>query len=64
MSEDLLQLHCEDKSSHLFGALDALLSLSNDERKLVLKALKTGNTQSLQNFMADYRRQLAHNMSL
>ena len=62
MSVDILQMHCEDKSSQLFGALDALLSLSNDERKLVIRALKTGNTQPLTNFMADYRRQLAENI--
>jgi len=61
-NNDLLQLHCEDKSSSLFGALDALQSLSNDERKLVIKALNTGNTQPLTTFMADYRRQLAENL--
>lgn len=61
-NNDLLQLHCEAKSASLFGALDALQSLNNNERKLVLKALNTGNTQSLTNFMADYRRQLAENI--
>lgn len=61
-NNDLLQLHCEDKASSLFGALDTLQSLSNDERKLVIKALNTGNTQPLTNFMASYRRQLAENI--
>ena len=59
---DLLQIHCEAKSASLCGALDALQSLNDDERKLVLKTLNKGNTQPLTNFMADYRRQLAENI--
>lgn len=54
-----LQMHCEAKSASLLGALDALNSLDSDDRKIVLKALRTGNTQPITNHMATYRRMLA-----
>lgn len=58
------EMHTSDKREKLAAAWQALAALSEKERKLVLRAVKSGNPDPVNRHVAQYRDDLYRNLGL